>query len=75
MEKKTNFLYIFSTFTWMITQLVYPPKLCIAIDFNYPLALQWSQKKSKTIHMQNLGAEIKSIMIYVKMVNLNSPLL
>ena len=59
----------------MIMHLVYPPKLCIAIDSNYSLALQWSQKKSKTIHMQNLGAKIKSIMIYVKMVNLNSSLL
>ena len=59
----------------MITHLVYPPKLCIAIDSNYSLALQWSQQKSKTIHMQNLGAEIKSIMIYVKMVHLNSSLL
>ena len=41
----------------MITHLVYPPKLCIAIDSNYSLALQWSQKKSKTIQMQNLDKE------------------
>ena len=46
------------------------PKLCIAIDSNYSLALQWSQKK-------NLEAEIKCIIIYiyVKMVNFNTSLL
>ena len=74
MEKKTN-LYIYIYIYEMIMHLVYPPKLCIAIDSNYSLALQWPQKKSKTIHLQNLGAKIKSIMIYVEMVNLNSSLL
>ena len=107
MEKKTNFLHIFTTFTQMIMHLVYPHsvaslrasspiwaslcpsrvlarltslaqigelarrlQLCITIDSDFSSALQWSQKKSKTMHMQNLGAEIKCIMIYVKMVNL-----
>ena len=73
MEKKTNlyiYIYILDDNAPCLT-----PKLCIAIDSNYSLALQWPQKKSKTIHLQNLGAKIKSIMIYVEMVNLNSSLL
>lgn len=46
--------FIFTTFTYIIMHLVYPPKFCITDVSNFSWVLQWSQEKSKTMLMQNL---------------------
>ena len=43
---------------------VCPPKFCISIVSRFSWDLQWSQEKIKTILMQNLGGQIKSIMVF-----------
>ena len=46
-----------------IILFVCPPKFCISIVSRFSWDLQWSQEKIKTILMQNLGGQIKSIMV------------
>ena len=46
--------FIFTTFTYIIMHLVYPPQFCITDVSNFSWVLQWSQEKSKTMLMQNL---------------------
>lgn len=43
--------FIFTTFTYIIMHLVYPPKFCITDVSNFSWVLQWSQEKSKTMLM------------------------
>ena len=40
------------------------PKFYISIVSSFSWDLQWSQKKTKIMLMQNLGGQIKSIMVF-----------
>ena len=48
---------------------VYPQKFCISIVFNFSWDLQSSQGKLKTMLMQNVWGQKKSIMDNVELVN------
>ena len=44
--------------------LCLPPKFCISIVSSFSWDLQWSQENTKTMLMQNLGGQTKSIMVF-----------
>ena len=41
-------------------------EFCISIVFSYSRDFQWSQEKTKTVLMQNLEGQTKSIMVFSK---------
>ena len=43
---------------------VCPPKFCITIVSSFSWDLQWSQEKTKTMLIQNLRRQTKSIMVF-----------
>ena len=43
------------------------PKFCTSIVSSFSWDLQWSQEKTKTMLMQNLGAQTKSITVFCEM--------
>jgi len=47
-----------------IILFVCPPKFCISIVSRFSWELQWSEEKAKTMLMQNLGGQTKSIMVF-----------
>ena len=47
-----------------IILFVCPPKFGISIVSSLSWDLQWSQEKTKTMLMQNLGGQTKSIMVF-----------
>ena len=47
-----------------IVLFVSPPKFCVSIVSSFSRDLQWSQEKTKTMLMQNLGGQTKSIMLF-----------
>ena len=54
---------------WKIPILfVCSPKFCISIVFSFSWDLQWSQEKTQTMLMQNLGGQTKSIMVFSEVV-------
>ena len=51
-------------------QLVYPPKFCISIVFDFSWGDCNTREKLETmVYMQNFGGQTRCIMVYVKMVN------
>ena len=53
----------------IIILFVCPPKFCISIVSSLYWDLQWSQEKTKTMLIQNLGGQTKSIMVFSGMAN------
>ena len=47
------------------------PKFCISIVSSFSWDLQWSEEKTKTMLMQNLGGQTKSIMVFSEMAYAN----
>ena len=47
--------------------LFVPPEFCINILSSFSWDLQWSQEKTKTMQMRNLGGQTKSIMVFTEM--------
>ena len=58
----------FTFFTQTITHLVYPPKLCITIVFDFSWDDCNTQDNLKTMVKQNSEAKTRCIMVYVKVV-------
>ena len=52
-----------------IILFVCPRKFCISIVSSFSWNLQWSQEKTKTMLMQNLGGQTKSKMAFSGMAN------
>ena len=46
-----------------------PSKFCVSIASSFSWDLQWSQEKTRTMLMQNLGSQTKSIMVFSGMAN------
>ena len=57
---------VWATFKNTIILFVCPPKFCMNIVSIFPLDLQWSQEKIKTMLMQDFGGQTKSIMVFLK---------
>ena len=47
-----------------IIPFICPLKFCISIISSFSWDLHWSQEKTKTMHVQNLGRQTKSIMVF-----------
>ena len=58
----------FTIFTWTIMHLVYPPKLCITIVFDFSWDDCNTLENLETMVMQNSEGETRCIMVYVKVV-------
>ena len=53
----------------IIILLAWPPTFCIGIVSCFSCDLQWSQEKTKTMLIQNLGEQTKSIMVFFALAN------
>ena len=60
---------VFTIFTQTIMHLVYPPKLCITIVFDFSWDDCNTLENLETMVMQNSEGETRCIMVYMKVVS------